>query len=109
MIFFKALKYKILDLALGILFDNLQYNFSNNNRTSIRKLKNGMCIRRINYLGNSYFNCKVDDFHEDSADEGWYLYIFFEDSDIDNEYIKDDKYVGFWIEHKEEDLMEIYV
>ncbi len=108
MIFFKALKYKILDIALGILFEHLGYNFLTSNRIPLHKLKTGQFVRRISYKDTIYYNCTVDDIHKDTIDDGWFLYILFEDTTLENQEVKEDGYMGFWIEHFEQDLIEIY-
>ena len=59
MILYKAIRYKIIDYCLSILFDRLNENFNAFKKIYAKDLYPGMTLRKIKYGLVLYNNCEI--------------------------------------------------
>jgi hypothetical protein len=87
MIFYKAIKYSILQVAMDIMFDRILFNTRIGHRKiSISDLSPGMKIAQINYLGVIFYDCMIHEFHKGHGDDiSWYIYIYYNQKENDSD------------------------
>jgi hypothetical protein len=85
MIFYKAIKYKILDFCLDSLCNAISRNFTKTGEHTLqlKDLQQGMRVSRIDFDGYTYIDCVIEFCNEIGDNTGlYYLYVACRDTTV---------------------------